>query len=145
MCQFWRQRNNFVKVKLSRIKPTTIFLDSFWQQMSLIMVFNGSSPEFFIYFHLFKQTLQFTQQIYLESVHPVYGPGIRTHDLRPKKFKKYQMSCDKQPMAEKFFNFCSGRFIALILLIQCLMFILTILLIFLPWYFHLIFFDWDEI
>ena len=39
---------------------------------------------FFIYFCLFKQTLQFLQQIYVEKcyVHPVYGAGIRTHDLR---------------------------------------------------------------
>ena len=34
-------------------------------------------------FDLFKQTsLQFLQQIYVKNVHPVYGAGIRTHDLR---------------------------------------------------------------
>ena len=37
---------------------------------------------FFIYFCLFKQTLQFLQQIYVEKcyVHPVYGAGIRTYE-----------------------------------------------------------------
>ena len=36
---------------------------------------------FLFYFRLFKQTLQFLQQIYVKNVHPVYGAGIRTHDL----------------------------------------------------------------
>ena len=36
---------------------------------------------FFIYFRLLKQTLQFLQQINVKNVHPVYGAGIRTHDL----------------------------------------------------------------
>ena len=34
-----------------------------------------------IYFRLFKQTLRFLQQIYVKNLHPVYGAGIRTHDL----------------------------------------------------------------
>ena len=37
---------------------------------------------FFVYFRLFKQTLQFLQQIYVKNVHPVYGAGILTHDLQ---------------------------------------------------------------
>ena len=36
---------------------------------------------FFVYFHLFKQTLQFLQQINVKNVNPVYGAGIWTHDL----------------------------------------------------------------
>ena len=36
---------------------------------------------FFIYFCLFKQTLQSLQQINVENVHPVYGAGIQTHNL----------------------------------------------------------------
>ena len=32
-------------------------------------------------FYLFKQTIQFLQQINLKNVHPVYGAGIRTHGL----------------------------------------------------------------
>ena len=36
---------------------------------------------FFIYFRLFKQTLQFLQQIIAKNFHPVYGCGIRMHDL----------------------------------------------------------------
>ena len=46
-----------------------------------ICFFNGPSPACFIYFRLFEQTLQFLQQINLKNVHPVYGAGIRTHDL----------------------------------------------------------------
>ena len=37
---------------------------------------------FLVYFRLFKQTLQFLQQIYVKNVHPVYGAGIRTNDLK---------------------------------------------------------------
>ena len=39
---------------------------------------------FLIYFRPFKQTLQFLQQIHVEKyyVHPVYGAGIRTHNIR---------------------------------------------------------------
>ena len=33
-------------------------------------------------FGLFKQTsLQLLQKIYVKNVHPVYGAGIRTHNL----------------------------------------------------------------
>ena len=35
----------------------------------------------FVYFRLFKQTLQFLQQIIEKNVHPVFGAGIWTHDL----------------------------------------------------------------
>ena len=42
---------------------------------------NGPTPASFSFiFGLFKQTLQFLQ--YVKNVHPVYGDGIRTHDLR---------------------------------------------------------------
>ena len=37
---------------------------------------------FFVYFHLFKQTLQFLQQIHVKNVIAVYGAGIRTHNLQ---------------------------------------------------------------
>ena len=44
---------------------------------------NGpTSASFLFIFVLFKQTLQFLQQIYVKNVHPVYGAGIQTHDLR---------------------------------------------------------------
>ena len=45
---------------------------------------NGPTPAFFIvYFGLFKQTpLQILQQINVKNVHPVYGAGIRTHNLQ---------------------------------------------------------------
>ena len=43
---------------------------------------NGPSPASFSFiFGLFKQTIQFLQQINVKNVHPVYGAGIRTHDL----------------------------------------------------------------
>ena len=43
---------------------------------------------FFIYFRLFKQTLQFLQQINVKNVHPVYGAGdsnprLSEHDSPP--------------------------------------------------------------
>ena len=37
---------------------------------------------FFLSFCLFKQTLQFLQQIYVKIVHSVYGAGIQTRDLQ---------------------------------------------------------------
>ena len=44
----------------------------------------GQPPASFSFiFGLFKQiSLQFLQQIYVKNVHPVYGAGIRTHDLQ---------------------------------------------------------------
>ena len=43
---------------------------------------NGPTPASFSFiFGLFKQTLQFLQQINVKNVHPVYGAGIWTHDL----------------------------------------------------------------
>ena len=41
----------------------------------------GQPRPLFIYFHLFKRTLQFLQKINVKNVHPVYGAGIQT--LRP--------------------------------------------------------------
>ena len=38
-------------------------------------------PLYFVYFPLFKQTLQFLLQICVKNVHPVNGARIRTHDL----------------------------------------------------------------
>ena len=32
-------------------------------------------------FGFFEQTIQFLQQINVKNVYPVYGAGIRTHDL----------------------------------------------------------------
>ena len=41
-----------------------------------------SSASFSFIFVLFKQTLQFLQQIYMKNVHPVDTAGIWTYDLR---------------------------------------------------------------
>ena len=35
-----------------------------------------------VYFRLFKQALQFLQQINVKNVHPEYGAGIQTHNLQ---------------------------------------------------------------
>ena len=43
---------------------------------------NGHPGLFFVYFHLFKQTSQFLQQMYVKNVHPVHGAGIWTHNLQ---------------------------------------------------------------
>ena len=36
----------------------------------------------FIFGLLNQTSLQFLQQIYVRNIHPVYGAGIRTHDLQ---------------------------------------------------------------
>ena len=60
------------------------YLNIIGQSSELSVVFflkNGPTPTSFSFiFGLFKQTLQFLQ--YVKNVHPVYGAGIRTHDLR---------------------------------------------------------------
>ena len=44
---------------------------------------NGPTPASLIIYFLFKQTLlQILQQINVKNVHPVYGAGIRTHNLQ---------------------------------------------------------------
>ena len=45
---------------------------------------NGPTPASFSFiFDLFKQTsLQYLQQKNVKIVHPIYGAGIRTHDLQ---------------------------------------------------------------
>ena len=40
-------------------------------------------PLLLLIFGIFKQTLQFLQQIYVKNIHPVYGARIRTHDHEP--------------------------------------------------------------
>ena len=42
----------------------------------------GQPGLFLFIFGLFKQTLQFYNKYMWKNVHPVYGAGIRTHDLR---------------------------------------------------------------
>ena len=39
---------------------------------------------FFVYFCVFKQAIQFLQQIYAKNVHPVYGARIQIHGLQDK-------------------------------------------------------------
>ena len=43
----------------------------------------GHPQPLFVYFCLFKQTLQFSQQINVKNVNPVYSAGIRTHNQSP--------------------------------------------------------------
>ena len=35
-----------------------------------------------LFFRLFKQTIQFLQQIYVKNVNPAYSAGICSHDLQ---------------------------------------------------------------
>ena len=44
----------------------------------LAKVLSSRPGPFFIYFRLFKHTLQFLQQINVKNFHLVYGAGIRT-------------------------------------------------------------------
>ena len=41
----------------------------------------GQPRDLVVYFRLFKQILQFLQQINVKNVHPVYSAGIQTHNL----------------------------------------------------------------
>ena len=52
-------------------------------KITIFLKKNGPTPaSFSLILGLFKQTLQFLQQIYVKNVHPVYGAGIRTHNLQ---------------------------------------------------------------
>ena len=39
------------------------------------------NPGLFLFSSFLKKTLQFLQQINVKNVHPVFGAGIRTHDV----------------------------------------------------------------
>ena len=41
----------------------------------------GQPQPLFHFFRLFKHITNFTTNIYVKNVHPVYSAGIRTHDL----------------------------------------------------------------
>ena len=48
----------------------------------LSIFYKGPTPVSFSFiFGLFKQTIQFLQEIIVKNVHPVYSAGIWTHDL----------------------------------------------------------------
>ena len=49
--------------------------------MEIYRVESRSCVLFFVYFRLYKQALQFLQQINVKNFHIVYSAGIRTHDL----------------------------------------------------------------
>ena len=62
---------------------------------------NGPTPASFSFiFGLFKQTIQFLQQINVKkcpNVHPVFGAGIRTNNLS-------NMNCHPLPLDQGFFT-----------------------------------------
>ena len=61
---------------------TIFYLSTFLSLRSFFFFLNGPTPASFSFiFGLFKQTLQFLQQIIVKNVHPLYGAGNRTHDL----------------------------------------------------------------
>ena len=64
----------------------------------------GHPRLFLIYFRLFKQTLQFLQQINVKNVHPVYGPGIWTHNLRNMSLPPFFRKLDKH-RNDQFYKF----------------------------------------
>ena len=60
-----------------------ILFNSFSGQSVNMIVFNKKMghPLFCFIFGLFKETLQYLQQINVKNVHPVYGAESQTHDL----------------------------------------------------------------
>ena len=53
-----------------------------FRKMEIVFLKKRANSVLFLYiFGLFKQTIQFLQQINVKNVHPVYSAGIRTHDL----------------------------------------------------------------
>ena len=75
-------------VNTSTRTPTStrkIYRSSFRYESTRIKAFLkwAISCLFSIYFCLFKQTLQFSQQINVKNVNPVYSAGIRTHNQSP--------------------------------------------------------------
>ena len=51
-------------------------------QLENYFFFKWAIPGVFLFVCLFKQSLQFLQQIYVKNVHPVYGAGICTHNIQ---------------------------------------------------------------
>ena len=56
--------------------------NQFWFSHSYVFLNWPTPASFSFILGLFKQTLQFLQQMYVKNVHPVYGAGIRTHDIQ---------------------------------------------------------------
>ena len=57
-------------------------------------------PLFRLFSVFFKQTLQFLQ--YVKNVHPVYGAGIRTHDLRNVSLFPWPLDQGSRPIKTMF-------------------------------------------
>ena len=71
----------------------------------------GQPRPLFHLFRLFKQTLQFLQQVYVENCldHPSCGAGIRTHDLlntRHLPLPLDQGSQSQSPILQTLYNLC---------------------------------------
>ena len=62
----------------------------------------GHPGLFLVYFGLFKQTLQYLQQINLKNVHPVDGAGIWSDELQNISFIPYPLDQGFRPYA----HFC---------------------------------------
>ena len=72
---YWKDEN-----KRKRGRGWPIFLKKTCNEC--FSCFKWANPAlFFIYFRLFKHTLQFLKQTHVKNVHPVYGIGILTQDL----------------------------------------------------------------
>ena len=71
-------------LKTAEILSLTVSGPRFYADQLPKLFKNGPTPTSFSFiFGLFKQTIQFLQQIKVKKchVHPVYRAGIRTHDL----------------------------------------------------------------
>ena len=59
------------------------FVKKIYFELNIVLFKKWAIPGlFFVFFRIFKQTLQFLQQIHVKNVHPVNGAGIRTHNFR---------------------------------------------------------------
>ena len=69
---------------MMELKSSPIFSKSCPKSCCISLIFfkNGPIPASFSFiFGLFKQTLQFYNKYMWKNVHPVYGAGIRTHNI----------------------------------------------------------------
>ena len=64
------------------MSQTYILIKKCMSNLGSGVIKNGPTPASFSYiFSVFKQTLQFLQQINVKNVHPLYSAGIQTHNL----------------------------------------------------------------
>ena len=75
---YWGRQCSWTLTSVNSIEASNIH--SFWPYHILFKKWVNPGPFSFI-FGLFKQTVQFLQQINVKNDHPIYGAGIWTHNL----------------------------------------------------------------